>query len=61
MESLVHYQGILLRYHSVNSESAIKESLDLLEQLKNIDPARSQRYDEIGESHRSYLPHETFC
>jgi len=60
MESLVHYQSLLVRHHSVDSESAIKESLDLLEQLKNIDPARRQRYDEIGESHRSHFIHEAY-
>lgn len=49
MESLVHYKGILLRHHSPHSETLVCECLDLLEQLKDIDPARRQRYEEIGE------------
>jgi len=50
MESLVHYQSILLQRHALPSESLVKECLGLLEQLKIVDPARHQRYDEIGES-----------
>ena len=49
MESLVHYQSILLRRHALPSDSLVKECLNLLGQLKSIDPARRQRYEEIGE------------
>jgi geranylgeranyl transferase type-2 subunit alpha len=49
MESLVHYQSILLQRHALPSNSLVKECLDLLGQLKSIDPARRQRYEEIGE------------
>jgi len=48
MESLVHYQSILLRHHSPASESLVKECFGLLEQLKSVDPARQQRYEEIA-------------
>jgi len=53
MESLVHYQSILLRRYLKSSENLVKECLDLLEQLGSIDPARRQRYEEIGECHGS--------
>lgn len=48
MESLVHYKSIILRRHSPNSDSLTAECLNLLEQLKVLDPARRQRYEEIG-------------
>jgi len=51
MESLVHYQSILLRRHSISSDNLANDCMDLLEQLKTVDPARRQRYEEIGEPH----------
>lgn len=52
MESLVHYQGIILLRHASESErkSIRQERIQLLEELKSIDPARRQRYEEIGMS-----------
>jgi len=53
MESLVHYQGMLLQRHSPHSESLVRECLELLEQLKSIDPARKNRYEEIATRFKS--------
>jgi len=55
MESLVHYQSILLRRHSISSDNLANDCMDLLEQLKTVDPARRQRYEEIGEPHEFAL------
>jgi len=53
MESLVYYQGILLRRHEPHSEGLGQECLGLLQQLKNLDPARHQRYEEIATEFKS--------
>ena len=50
MESLIHYQGIILLRHALESEREIirQERIRLLEELKNIDPVRRKRYEEIN-------------
>ena len=50
MESLIHYQGIILLRHASESEREriSQERIRLLEELKNIDPARRKRYEEIS-------------
>ncbi|KAJ7582596.1 rab-protein geranylgeranyltransferase [Mycena floridula] len=52
MESIVHYNRLLLRQHATaeSSEQLINESVRLLDSLCELDPGRSRRYDEISES-----------
>ena len=55
MESLVHYQKLLIRVHlahTLGSEGQKAEltvsCLTLLEKLQQIDPSRKRRYQELG-------------
>jgi geranylgeranyl transferase type-2 subunit alpha len=66
MESLVHYKRLLLRNNSSATDTAplTKDCLRLLQQLQDLDPARKQRYEEIGViySLASYcIPLAYFC
>ena len=62
MESLVHYQTLLIRRHCAvlgdeECERLKTKSLDLLQQLEALDPLRKQRYRDLGERsvhHESY-------
>ena len=54
MESLVHYQTLLVRRHyAVLGDEVCKrvraDSLELLQRLEVLDPLRRQRYRELGE------------
>jgi hypothetical protein len=62
MESLVHYQMLLVRHHSTTLGGEGRErlranSLELLQQLEAQDPLRKQRYRDIGQDdvHRLFL------
>lgn len=57
MESIVHYKTILLRLHAspTEQESLKRECAELLGQLKEVDPARRRRYEELGESYLHLL------
>jgi hypothetical protein len=49
LESLVHYKRMLLRIHEkIDNQVLTKECQEHLVQLKDLDPMRSQRYEEIG-------------
>jgi geranylgeranyl transferase type-2 subunit alpha len=49
MESLVHYKLLLLRNHYPTTADTVRqECVDLLQRLIKLDPARQQRYKEIG-------------
>ncbi|TRM57599.1 hypothetical protein BD626DRAFT_514411 [Schizophyllum amplum] len=50
MESIVHYKRLLLRKHAlhVDNHALTKDCLSLLEDLQKQDPARRQRYKDIG-------------
>ena len=49
MESLVYYKRLLLHRHDVSSKDVIrKECEDLVRTLVIADPARRQRYKDIG-------------
>ncbi|KAL1730257.1 hypothetical protein EV714DRAFT_250478 [Schizophyllum commune] len=58
MDSLVHYKRLLLRKHSgaVDIDELRKECLRLLEDLQQKDPARRQRYRDIGAHLDSAVP-----
>lgn len=51
MESMVHYKRLLLRNHSSasTSEALVDDCVRLLGSLRDLDPGRARRYDEIGE------------
>jgi len=54
MESLVHYQILLVRRHHAalgdeECERLRANSLELLRQLEVLDPLRGQRYRDLGE------------
>ncbi|KAJ4488431.1 rab-protein geranylgeranyltransferase [Lentinula aciculospora] len=51
MESLVHYKRLLLRNHAslVDHSNLTRDCINLLEQLRKVDPGRKARYSEIGE------------
>ena len=54
MESLVHYQILLVRRHRTvlgdeECERLRVNSLELLQQLEVLDPLRGQRYRDLGE------------
>ena len=54
MESLVHYQTLLVRrHHAVLGEEVCErlraDSLELLRRLEVLDPLRKQRYRDLGE------------
>lgn len=53
MESLVHYKSLLLKLHAKENgeRSALKEDCaGLLKELKEVDPFRRARYEELGMS-----------
>lgn len=62
MESLVHYQTLLVRRHYAalgdeGCERLRADSLELLQRLEELDPLRKQRYRDLGECsvhHESY-------
>ena len=64
MESLVHYQTLLVRRHYVvldkeECERLRTSTLDLLQRLEVLDPLRKQRYRDLGERsvhHECYHP-----
>ncbi|KAL9715020.1 Rab geranylgeranyltransferase [Leucoagaricus gongylophorus] len=49
LESLVYYKGLMLRNHKkdVDIQTLVSECRIFLDQLKMLDPMRSQRYEEI--------------
>lgn len=54
MESLVHYQTMLVRHHNAALGEEERERLrantfELLQQLETQDPLRKQRYRDIGQ------------
>ena len=54
MESLVHYQILLVRRHHAalgdeECERLRANSFKLLQQLETLDPLRGQRYRDLGE------------
>jgi hypothetical protein len=63
MDTLVHYKRLLLALKPERKE-LVDECAKLLEQLKNIDPMRRRRYEEMGKqlSHpmRHTLLYSTF-
>lgn len=50
MESLVHYKRLLIRNHAsaADSSALTRECISLLKKLREVDPGRRARYDEIG-------------
>ncbi|KAJ3997531.1 rab-protein geranylgeranyltransferase [Lentinula boryana] len=50
MESLVHYKRLLLRNHasSVVTSTLTQDCIQLLHQLRKVDPGRRERYHEIA-------------
>ncbi|KAG5716262.1 Geranylgeranyl transferase type-2 subunit alpha [Termitomyces sp. T112] len=52
MESIIHYKRLLLKKHpnEVNTKTLLLDCKNLLEQLEILDPARHQRYQDIGQS-----------
>jgi len=55
MESLVHYQTLLVRRHHAalgdeDCERLRANSLELLQKLEMLDPLRKQRYRDLGEN-----------
>ncbi|KAF5373131.1 hypothetical protein D9758_001690 [Tetrapyrgos nigripes] len=50
MESLVHYNMLLIRNHvsSVNTAELVQECRKLLGELRKVDSARRERYNELG-------------
>lgn len=62
MESLVHYETLLVRRHCAvlgdeECERLKANTLELLRQLEVLDPLRKQRYRDLGERnvhHESY-------
>jgi geranylgeranyl transferase type-2 subunit alpha len=51
MESIVHYEQLLIRNHanSVDVAALSGHCQDLLERLQVLDPSRRRRYQELGE------------
>ncbi|KAJ3574574.1 hypothetical protein NP233_g1680 [Leucocoprinus birnbaumii] len=51
LESLVHYKRMLIRNHkeTVDSQALVAECRKYLEQLKELDPMRSRRYEDIAD------------
>jgi len=56
LESLVYYKALMLRNHKgdVDIQTLVSECRMFLDQLKMLDPMRSQRYEQIGWYPRSY-------
>lgn len=66
MESLVHYQTLLIRRHYAvlgdeEREGLRADSLDLLQQLAALDPLRKQRYRDLGEHSVHHESHHPLC
>ena len=66
MESLVHYQALLIRRHYAvlgdeECERLRADSLDLLQQLEVLDPLRKQRYRDLGEYGIHHESHHPLC
>jgi len=66
MESLVHYQALLIRRHYTvlgdeECERLRADSLDLLQQLEVLDPLRKQRYRDLGEHGVHHESHHPLC
>lgn len=66
MESLVHYQTLLVQHHAAalgdgEYEQLRTNSLELLQQLETQDPLRKQRYRDIGQYGVHRKSHNRFC
>jgi len=66
MESLVHYQALLIRRHYAvlgdeECERLRADSLGLLQQLEVLDPLRKQRYRDLGEHSVHHGSHHSLC
>ena len=56
MDSLVHYNRLLLRNCCRDAEDIKKTCLGFLQQLEQLDSPRKLRYQEIGECLQNALP-----
>jgi len=66
MESLVHYQALLIRRHCAalggeECERLRANSLELLQRLEVLDPLRKQRYQDLGESGAHHEFYHRLC
>ena len=66
MESLVHYQTLLVRHHDAvlgdeECERLRVNSLELLKQLEVLDPLRKQRYRDLGRCGVHRESYHRFC
>ena len=49
MESILHYKRILIKKHHLADPTLVEDCFRLLASLRGLDPARRNRYDDLGQ------------